>query len=162
MPRSVGQPAFGPHTSWASPLCQLRDTELLLLWSMRRWAVARTRGEPITEVLAQPFLLARLPDAPTWVDEFLVKIAVAARNPLVFRHLHCHAVGRDENLLLGVLRLLQRRRRGVALRNLGEIVRRGGARSICEVGEQLVDRLARAGLVLERRAALTLVARGGT
>ena len=138
-------------------LAELGDADLLVLWAMRRWLVARRNGEPVESALATPFNLGRIPEGPRLVDELMSLVAVSVARPLTFGCLHCAAVSRDENQVITILRLLQTKRMRVALEILRQTVACGAVASVCDAAQRLVDRLAEANLSLARRANLRLV-----
>jgi hypothetical protein len=146
-----GAVCFGP------PVLELREGELLVLWAMRRWAIARQAGEDVGAALAPPFAVAGMRDGPSLVDEFMTLLAVAARRRVTLRCITCRVVSRDENLLVGVLRSLQGGRPCVARADLSDVVPHAATAAICESGERLAVHLARLGLSLERRRHLRLI-----
>lgn len=139
-------------------LAELGDADLLVLWAMRRWLVARRNGEAVESALATPFALGRMPEGPQLVDELMSRVAVSVSRPLTFGCLHCGVVSRDENQVITILRLLQTRRIRAALEILLQTVTPCAAASVCDAAQQLVDRLAQANLSLARRGNLRLVA----
>jgi hypothetical protein len=138
-------------------LAELGDADLLVLWAMRRWLVARRNGERVEAALATPFNLGRMPEGPRLVDELMSRVAVSVSRPLKFGCLHCAVVSRDENQVIAILRLLQTQRMRIALEILLDTVASGAVASVCDAAQRLVDRLAQANLSLARRANLRLV-----
>ena len=138
-------------------LAELGDADLLVLWAMRRWLVARRSGEPVEAALATPFNLGRMPEGPRLVDELMSRVAVSVSRPLTFGCLHCAVVSRDENQVIAILRLLQTQRVRVALEILRDTVSCGAVASVSDAAQRFVDRLAEANLSLARRANLRLV-----
>jgi len=138
-------------------LAELGDADLLVLWAMRRWLMARRNGERVETALATPFDLAGMPDGPGLIDDLMSRVAVSVSRPLTFGCLHCCVVRQDENQMLAILRVLQARRIRVGLELLCETVTCAAVASVCDAAQRLVDRLADARLSLARRATLHVV-----
>src|SRR5262249_35933429 len=125
----------GPRTS------DLSDPEVLVLWAIRRWAVARLNDEPIQPTLGRPFAYGQASRGASLLDEFLVRAVAGARRPLQFRHPYCQSITRDEELVLGALRMLQTRRYGAAHRNLDDALCASAVSLVCDAGVRFVDEL---------------------
>jgi hypothetical protein len=77
------------------------------LWSLRRWLLARRRGEKLDQPLSEMYRLAGCPEANALLDEFMSLLNHAALRRVEIRCACAKTISVDELLLLTVLRKIQ-------------------------------------------------------
>tara|TARA_B100000676_G_scaffold48806_1_gene47826 strand:- start:2743 stop:3237 length:495 start_codon:yes stop_codon:yes gene_type:complete len=128
------------------------------LWSLRRWLLARRRGENVDETLAEMFRLAGCPEATSLLDEFMALLNHCALRQIEIRCACAKTLSVDEFLMLRALRYIQKGKREEAQKRVQRLLPQPLVPIFLRLAGLFVDALGRRDISLDRLTQLRVVA----
>ncbi len=157
-PVRVYTPTFEDCPNEAVETRNLTRGGQVALWSLRRWLLARRRGEKVDQALAEMFRLAGCPEATSMVDEFISLLNHVALRPVEIRCTCARTLSADELLMLRVLRYIQRGEGSEAKARIARLLPGALGPAFCRIAGLFVHSLQRRNISLDRLTQLRVVA----